>query len=69
MKISKVDTIIAVYNSMRKLGRDAIVRKEWAAAEAYGRSYLRLVQQLNDELLNETERTVHRNGGEDRAQS
>ena len=48
----------AVYESMRKLGRDAIIHKEWAAAEAYGRSYLRLVQEWNDEYHHEVQRII-----------
>ena len=62
MPKSKDASLTAVYNSMRKLGRDAIGRKEWAAAEAYGRSYLRLVQEWNDEY--EAKRTVHGDGRE-----
>ena len=63
MKISRVATTTAVYETMRKLGRDAMVRKEWAAAECYGLSFMRLAREVG----NETIRTVHGNGGEDRA--
>lgn len=65
MNISKVATAFDVYNSMRSLGQDALVRKEWGAAEAYGYAALRLAREMRDEA----KRTVHGDGGEDRAQS
>ena len=64
MTTSKAATAFAVYESMRKLGRDAMVRKEWAAAECYGYSALRLIREIN-----EAKRTIYPDGGEDRAQS
>ena len=61
MKISKADTASAVYKSMRNLGEDALIRKEWAAAAAYGCAALRLAQ----EMRNEAERTVQDESGQD----
>ena len=63
MRTSKVVTAIVVSETMRKLGRDAMIRKQWAAAECYGLSFTR----LSREAFDEAKRAVYGNGGEDRA--
>jgi hypothetical protein len=61
MTTSKEITPIDVYLSLRRIGEDALLRKQWEVARCCSHSQLRLWE----ERLDEAKRAVHGDGAAD----